>query len=320
MKNNLMNPLRALALVAVVIGLVFTTSCGEDEDPGPEKNIYEILSENTELSDLKALMDEEGLNTTLSAEGEMTLFAPSNNALVKLLTTLGLESFDPVSAQIQTAVLTYHLHTAAKLAAGELSGTLLTAEGEMITVNADGSLSSGATSPSIITSSIEATNGYVHVVDVVLIPPSIGDVIVATLGTAAQPILLSSAYSNLAAAITKADAGKEQAATILGALVALSQSDASGVTVFAPLDEAQGTPIFTAELVSATDAATLDAIIRGHIILGNYSTLSDTEAQTLAGTTVTIAAAGAVNGVGAVAAQAVKYPNSTVYPLLGVIQ
>ena len=31
-------------------------------------------------------------------------------------------------------------------------------------------------------------------------------------------------------------------------------------------------------------------------------------------------AAGAVNGVGAVAAQAVKYPNSTVYPLLGVIQ
>ncbi|WP_258099022.1 fasciclin domain-containing protein [Marinoscillum pacificum] len=316
MKNNLMNPLRGLALFAVVIGLVFTTSCGEDEDPGPEQNIYEILSSNEDLSTLKGLIDEEGLNTTLSAEGEMTLFAPDNAAMVRLLTTLGLTSFDPVSAEIQTAVLTYHLHTAAKIAAGELTGTLSTAEGELITIKADGTLSTGASTDAAITSSIEATNGYVHIVDAVLVPPSIGAVIVATLGTAAQPILLSSSYSNLAAAIQKADAGKAAEETLVGALISLS---GSGVTVFAPVNEA-----LSDETVSSLSAAQLDAIIRGHVIPSNINPLADGTYPTAGGTQVVVAGATVAGpnetAYPVVTASAVSSTNWTVYPLAGVIQ
>ncbi len=319
MKKHFLNPLRALTLFTAVIALVFTMSCGEDEDPGPEENIYEIVSGNEDLSTLKGLLDEEGLDGTLSAEGEMTLFAPSNAAMVRLLTTLGLTSFDPVSADIQTAVLSYHLHTMAKIAAGDLTGTLTTAQGELITIepdNSEGILNTGASVNGNITTSIEATNGYVHIVDVVLVPPTIGGVIVATLGTAAQPILLSSAYSNLATAIQKADAGKPAEETLVGALISLS---ASGVTVFAPVNEA-----LTTDLVGSLSAAQLDAIIRGHVIPSNVSPLADGTYGTAGGTEVVVAGE-TVAGPNEtpypiVTASATASTNWTVYPIAGVIQ
>ena len=210
------------------------------------------------------------LVATLSDEdADLTVFAPTNAALNTLLGTLGLTDFSTVNADIAEAVLAYHVLTTGRIASGDVveGETFTTAQGEVLTVGAGETLVSGATTAATIaTPDIQATNGVVHLIDVVLVPPTIGAQIVAVLGTVAQPVLLGADFTILASAITKADSDNEDPTTTILAL--LSDATLEGedqVTVFAPTNATFEAASITADTYTAAE---WQGILLNHVVQG----------------------------------------------------
>lgn len=323
MKLKFFRTLIINTFVAAVVGSLFVLGgCSDDEEPAPTKTIYELISEDTNLSTVKAQLDIAGFDATLSGTGTFTLFAPSNAAMNTLLQTLDLTDFSSIAPSVVATVLEYHLLTTQKLAADLVAGNITTEQGEAITVSITGTgeikLETGATTDAnITTKDIKATNGVLHVVDVVLVPPTIGALIIQTLGTVAQPILLSSSFTTLSGAIQKADAGKAPAETIVGALIGLP-----GVTVFAPVNDVFAGASIT---VATYNAAEWDAILRGHIVPSNLATLSAGDVTTINGKTITIATGTSNTVKGGANANPVPIVapgipgNGVVYPIGGIL-
>lgn len=230
-------------LVVVAITTVGITGCDDDEgEPAPTQTIWEIVEGNTSLTMLEEQLLAAELDGTLSADGEMTLFAPSDAAMTTLLETLGLSDFESISAAVTQQVLEYHIANQEYLAAALTNGaTITTMQGEEITVvtttTGEKTLDTGATSNAKVGTQTRATNGVVHIVDVVLVPPSIGEQIVQTLGTVLQPIMLGSDFTILAEGLVKADqfAATQGAPTLTSILLNQATGFESALfTVFAP--------------------------------------------------------------------------------------
>ncbi|MEP5612388.1 MAG: fasciclin domain-containing protein [Cyclobacteriaceae bacterium] len=265
MKKTISTYFKALFLFGALASITVLTSCSEDDSPpAATETIWEILSGADNLGSLEAELSAfASLETTLSSEtGTSTLFAPTDAALSTLLGTLGLESFSSVSPTIAEAVLSFHVSSSlievADLTEGETFAML---QGESFTVGAGSVIVSGATANATVVETIQATNGVIHIIDVVMVPPTIGASIVATLGTLAQPILLGADFTTLAAGIAKADATATDAtATIVALLTA-----GTDLTVFAPTNATFAAASLT---VDSFTAAQWDGIIRNHIVAG----------------------------------------------------
>ena len=134
--------------------------------------IAEIAVENGSFTTLVAALDAAGLVETFSGEGEFTVFAPTDDAFAALPegTVEGLLE-DPEGAL--TTVLTYHVVGAVAMAedvVGLESVTTLQGEDVTIEVTDTGVVLNG--SVNVVTTDIEASNGVIHVIDAVLLPPS----------------------------------------------------------------------------------------------------------------------------------------------------
>jgi transforming growth factor-beta-induced protein len=319
-------------LVAVVFFTsAFLTSC-DDEETGPTQNLLEIVQNDEELGIFAGIITAD-LEAELAKDGDHTVFVPSNAAMTQLLKTLfgnaatDTALFRTISPGVISSVLKYHISTTKYGSSDLANGTeITTLQGEKIKVvttsTGEKKLDTGATSDAaIVTADISATNGVIHVIDVVIIPPTLGAQLIQTLGKMAQPILLGASFSTLAAAIAKADAGKAPAETIAGALVGLTAG-----TVFAPANQ-----VFQAGgiTVDTYTAAQWDAIIRGHLIpLQSLTTLEAGTKTTVNGKTITIAVTangtavlGSANtaAVGVSTANKQVTTNGVVYPIGGVI-
>lgn len=264
MKKSILKYFKAFALVGVMASVITITSCGSDDSSGPTLTVWGTLEANTSLSLLKAEFEAfSDIEATLSDESaDVTVFAPTNAALNTLLGTLGLEDFSSVNADIARAVLEYHIVTSGQLASGDLTDgtTAMTEQGELITVTG-GKLVTGATSDAeFVTTDIQATNGVIHIVDVVLVPPTIGAQIVATLGTLAQPVALGADFTTLYGAILKADTEtQDPTATIMAALI---NADTT-LTCFFPTNATFTGGGITLDTYSA---AQWNGIIRNHVV------------------------------------------------------
>lgn len=118
---------------------------------------------------LLAAAEAAGLVETLQGEGPLTVFAPTDEAFAALPegTVEGLLADIPAL----TAILTYHVVPGAVMS-GDLSDgmTATTVNGADITVTIDGStvMVNDAT---VVAADIEASNGVIHVIDSVILPP-----------------------------------------------------------------------------------------------------------------------------------------------------
>jgi uncharacterized surface protein with fasciclin (FAS1) repeats len=111
-----------------------------------------------------------GLEGTLNEGGPFTVFAPTNEAFNKLPAgTLENLSKDPVSLK---NVLTYHVVPGKYMASDLYNGQMLTTvQGGTLSVNITGStvMIGNAT---VSKTDITASNGVIHGIDEVLIPPA----------------------------------------------------------------------------------------------------------------------------------------------------
>lgn len=136
------------------------------------KTIVDQAVENTDLSTLVSAIQAAGLAETLSGEIPFTVFAPTNAAFEALPEGLLETLLKPESKELLTSILTYHV-VAGKIKAEELTNgqTAPTVQGESLTFD----LSAGAkvNDANITTTNIEVANGIIHLIDKVILPPSV---------------------------------------------------------------------------------------------------------------------------------------------------
>lgn len=234
-------------MLTLTLGL--TTSCGDDDTPAlPTESIVAIAQGNSDLTGLvSALLKYPDLVTTLSGSGEFTVFAPTNAAFDNLLTALGQSSIDNLPEAVLRSVLEYHVVSTASLSAAELTnGNITTVAGEDITVDITGGVSLNG-SANVVTADVAANNGIVHVIDQVLVLPSVAPIV----GTIVAPAYFNKDFTTLIAAVQGASSG---------ILTTLLNSDAK--TLFAPTNEA----FVAAGITALPDQATLDAVLTYHVI------------------------------------------------------
>lgn len=136
-----------------------------------DQTIVEIASGNPDFSTLVAAVQAAGLVETLSGEGPFTVFAPTNAAFEKL----GQDTINSVlaDADLLTAILTYHVVPGSLTSANVAAATsLATVQGAEIAVTrSDGQLFLNE-NVAFVATDIEASNGIIHVIDTVLLPPT----------------------------------------------------------------------------------------------------------------------------------------------------
>jgi uncharacterized surface protein with fasciclin (FAS1) repeats len=276
MKKDAINPLKLMAMLTLAIALVFVTSCSDDEEedttPEPTENIMQLITNYPENgtpngldSLVKYLNRYPNLVGTLESGSNLTLFAPSNTAFIGLLATPGFpQNILDINPDIVEGVLAYHVATSVINSETLVDNApYVTAQGENIAVNADGTLLTGATNQAIeiVEADLAATNGVVHITGSVMIPPTVGASLTPILGTNAGTLLLGAAFSNLAEAIQVADAfAAENNQTPLTAIL----SGETTHTVFAPTNETFAAAGLTASSFTGQEWY---GIIANHVIL-----------------------------------------------------
>lgn len=139
--------------------------------------IVDVAAATPDLSTLVTAVQAAGLAETLSGEGPFTVFAPTNEAFA----AIPADKLDAILAdtELLTKILTYHVvsgeypaSAVADLPDVATGAAVPTVEGQDVTIvaGADGVRVNDA---NVIQPDVEASNGVVHVIDAVLLPPGV---------------------------------------------------------------------------------------------------------------------------------------------------
>ncbi len=134
-------------------------------------DIVDVAAANGSFTTLVAAVQAAGLVDTLKSDGPFTVFAPTDAAfaalppgtLDSLLAEEGLATL--------TTILTYHV-VPGKVKAGDITGATLeadTAAGIKLPIDATDGVKAG--NATVILADVPASNGVIHVVDAVILPP-----------------------------------------------------------------------------------------------------------------------------------------------------
>lgn len=186
------------------------------------KTIVEIAVETDDLSLLVGALGQAdaGLVETLSGNGPFTVFAPTNAAFVDLLNALGddfnsLADFDTDEEKdLLVKVLTYHVVAGTAAFSTDLSNgqTIETFQGENVGINIkDGTVhveDATEDNATVVLADVEASNGVVHVINKVLLPQEVLDLLAQmSLKTIVEIAVATNDLSVLVQALGQADAG-----------------------------------------------------------------------------------------------------------------
>lgn len=250
----------------------------EEEMP----SITEIAVEDGRFTTLVTALEAAGLAETLAGEGEFTVFAPTDDAFAALPEgTVAALLEDPEGAL--TDVLLYHV--AAGVVPAETVVTLASAttlQGEDVTIAVEDGNVILNDSVQVIITDIAAANGIIHVIDGVLLPPS--------MSAAADEEMMD------APSITDIAVEDGRFTTLVAALEAAGLAETLAgegeFTVFAPTDDAfaalpEGT---VATLLEDPEGALTDILLY-HVVAGIVpaeAVVTLDSATTLSGEEVTI--------------------------------
>ncbi len=135
-----------------------------------QKDIVETAVAAGSFNTLAAALKAAGLVETLKGKGPFTVFAPTDEAFKKLPAGTVESLLKPENKAKLTAVLTYHVVAGKAMAKDVKPGKVKTVQGAEATVMAHGSglMIDGA---NIVKTDIAASNGVIHVIDAVILPP-----------------------------------------------------------------------------------------------------------------------------------------------------
>ncbi len=172
--------------IGILISTLILTSCTKEETKtnvtNPTlKSIYEIAKADTSFSILVAAINKAGLKETLSNAGTFTVFAPNNTAFRNegIDENVINEITDPDEILYIKNELLFHV-LGIKVKSTDITNTYVPT---LYEVGGNGVSLRTTTNPiklnneaNVVAANIEATNGIIHVIDILLISPSIADV------------------------------------------------------------------------------------------------------------------------------------------------
>lgn len=145
------------------------TTEAPDEGPG---TTVDVAIEADTFTTLSAALQAAGLVETLQGEGPFTIFAPTDAAFAALPAGVLDALLLPENLETLKAILTYHMISGTVYAADVTTGDIPTVEGSAISVDtSDGVVLNG--SALVTATDIENSNGVIHVIDAVIVPPGV---------------------------------------------------------------------------------------------------------------------------------------------------
>jgi uncharacterized surface protein with fasciclin (FAS1) repeats len=250
-----------------------------------EPNIMDIAAADDRFDTLEAAVKAANLADALAAPGNLTVFAPTDDAFAALPAELiNALLADPEGALTQ--ILLYHV-VPGSYASGDVLATssLETLQGNDLSV----SLRDGkpyVNNSQIILTDIQAKNGVIHVIDAVLVPP------VSLPETEMEEMTDTSSLPTIAE-IAIADGRFD---TLVAALSAAGLAETflqpGSYTVFAPTDDAfAALPAGTVEALLADPEGMLTTILLYHVVgdeLSQNQLATDDYVPTLEGRALTV--------------------------------
>jgi len=166
----------ALKLLAVVaaLGLAAVPAyAGEYEKKEMAKSdIVDTAVGAGQFKTLVAAVQAAGLEEALRAPGKKTVFAPTDAAFAALPAGTVETLLKPENKDKLVAILTYHV-VDGKTKSADLTGKKLsvtTLNGAPLAVDGTSGVKVG--SANVVTADVDASNGVIHVIDAVLLPPA----------------------------------------------------------------------------------------------------------------------------------------------------
>ena len=153
------------ASFSAIAALAIVSGCATMQAP---VSVAETIAANPQLSTLNGLIVKAGLVDTLKGAGPFTVFAPNNDAFTKVpAKTMAALGADPA---LLKSVLSYHVVPGKTMAADVKNVNAKTVQGANLALSKAGSFVT-VEDAVVQMADITASNGVVHVIDAVLIPP-----------------------------------------------------------------------------------------------------------------------------------------------------
>jgi uncharacterized surface protein with fasciclin (FAS1) repeats len=175
-----MKVLRPSAFAAIAVAIALTLSaCGSDSEETMEETtevtapgtIVDVAVGAGSFSTLVAAVTAADLVETLSGEGPFTVFAPTDDAFAALPAGVLDALLLPENKALLAQILTYHVVSGKVMAADVTDGDVATVEGQSVTLStASGVTVNGA---NVVTADVAASNGVIHAIDAVILPPGV---------------------------------------------------------------------------------------------------------------------------------------------------
>jgi uncharacterized surface protein with fasciclin (FAS1) repeats len=143
-----------------------------DSSTTPPGDIVAVASAAGSFGTLVAAVTAAGLVDTLQGEGPFTVFAPADEAFAALPAGLVDALLKEENKPALVSVLTYHVIPGTVHAKDVTSGDVKTVEGSTIAVEAGEKVVLNG-SATVTTADVMASNGVIHVIDAVIVPPSV---------------------------------------------------------------------------------------------------------------------------------------------------
>ena len=157
---------RRTTLFAVLAALALVAGCATTPAP---TTIAETAARTPQLSTLNKLINDAGLADTLRGAGPFTVFAPSDDAF-KAVPVATLDALAKDKERLK-AVLSYHVLAGQVMAADVKNGAVKTVQGANVALSKSGTFVT--VEDAVVTmADVPASNGVVHVIDRVLMPPA----------------------------------------------------------------------------------------------------------------------------------------------------
>ena len=166
-----MNFTKTAIAAAATIGMAFTTA-NADHHASMKKDIVDTAVAAGQFETLAAALGAADLVETLKGDGPFTVFAPTDEAFAKLPEGTVESLLKPENKAKLTAILTYHVVPGKVMAADVVKLTeaeTVSGAKVSISVKGDAVMINNAT---VAAADIKASNGVIHVIDTVLLPPS----------------------------------------------------------------------------------------------------------------------------------------------------